>query len=776
TGFLTGASVTLKKAGEYDIVALGVPTVVNSTKILCFFDLTNAGVGSWDVVVTNTDLQSGTLPDGFFISYPAAPQIISITPVSGVNTGMVAISSLTGTGLQNGVQVILQKAGQADINGTNVMVYPPTEITCEFNLAGAAEGLWDVMVVNDDGQSGVLPGGFQVRFPVPKISNITPAIGLNNGPVSITNLSGEYFRSPATVKLTRLGETDIPATGVAVVNAETITCSFALGGADTGPWNLVVTNPDGQYAIATDIFTVENPAPSVSKITPNIGPNDRTIFISALNGTGFLPGAMVQLTKNGLAPINATDVHLESATKINCTLNLTGMATGKWNVVVRNTDGKTGTLFNAFEITTPPPIPDFTANPVFGTAPLKVQFTDNSQNTPIIWSWNFGDGQSAVGFNLTSPVHTYNQPGVYNVTLLVKNTAGEEEVTKYNYITVVRTPVASFTAEPLSGPAPLLVQFTDTSDGDPLKWLWKFGDGGYSFEQNPYHLYKNPGIYTVTLTASNTAGSDTVTATNMIKVTSVPVAGFTSNITSGISPLAVQFKDISTGSPTAWLWKFGDGGSSTAQNPVHVYANSGTYSVQLFVSNDAGSSTETKEAYILVGQGLHADFEYATSNPENTAPLGVAFTDRSSGKVLKWTWRFGDGYVSNERNPIHNYPLPGTYEVTLSVTGLTGSDSMTKTITVNSPLKADFMVEPRTGSAPLTVMLSDISIGDVTDRVWSISKDPKNLSVVYAKDKNEIFTINEPGLYQVTLIVHDSYGATDSKSVANYINVLPFPE
>lgn len=777
TGFLEDAAVTLKKAGEADIGAMGAPVVVNNTTIFCFFDLTNAGVGAWDVVVTNTDLQSGTLPAGFFISYPAAPQVTSITPATGVNTGMVGISSLTGTGFENGAEVVLKKTGEANITGMNVMVLPPAQITCEFNLAGAAEGPWDIVVINDDGQSGILPGGFQVTYPAPQITGIAPLIGINNGPVSITNLSGVYFRSPATVKLTRLGEPDIPGSSVAVVNAGKITCSFALAGAAAGPWNLVVTNPDGQYAIATNIFTVENPAPSVSKITPNRGANDSTVFISALNGTGFLPGATVQLTKNGQIPIPATGVNVVSATKINCTLNLTGKATGKWNVVVKNADNKTGTLSNAFTITPPPPIPNFTASPVFGTAPLKVQFTDLSANAPYIWSWNFGDGSSVIGFNQTNPVHIYNKPGVYNVTLLVRNEWGDEaQITKNAYITVVVTPVASFTAKPLSGPAPLLVQFTDTSDGDPVKWLWKFGDGGYSFDKNPYHLYKNPGFYTVTLMVSNKAGSDTETITNMIEVTSLPVAGFTANITSGSSPLAVQFKDTSTGSPTAWLWKFGDGGTSAEQNPVHVFTSSGTYSVQLNVSNAEGNSTETKEGYIVVGQGLHADFEYTTSNPENTAPLSVAFTDRSSGKVLKWTWRFGDGYISNDRNPIHNYPLPGTYDVTLSVTGLSGSESMTKTITVKSPLKADFVAEPTTGSAPLTVMLTDISIGTPTERTWVISRDSGNLVILYPGLKEQIYTINEPGLYKVELEVKDAFGESDVKSISDYINVLPFPE
>ena len=865
TGFSPGASVALRRTGETPIGAVGSPVVLNPTKIQCMFNLTGASVGAWDVVVTNADLQNSTLPGGFFITYPAAPQVLGITPSSGVNTGMATISSLTGTGFEKGASVLLMKANEATITGMNTTVISPAEIACDLNLAGAAEGLWDVMVINNDGQSGVYKGAFQVRFPAPQITGILPSSGLNNGKVFISDLSGAYFRSPATVKLTCPGEADIPAANVTVVNSSKITCDFDLAGKNVTAWNLVVTNPDGQNATSPNLFRTENPPPNPSSITPAKGPNDRAVLISALNGTGFLPGATVQPTRSGQSPLQATGVTVQSPTKINCTLNLTGRATGKWDVVVTNTDGKSGLIQNGFTITLPPPGPNFTANPVFGTAPLTVQFSDLSTNSPQIWSWNFGDGFTVVGTNQKNPVHTYNEPGVYNVTLLVQNEGGNSDTTELNYITVVMTPVANFTAEPKSGPAPLLVQFTDTSQGNPGKYSWRFGDGGTSTEKHPYHLYTSPGNYTVSLTVSNKAGSDTRTITDLITVTSRPVAEFSANVTSGVSPLAVQFNDISTGHPTSWLWKFGDGGDSNEQNPVHVFTHQGTYSVQLTAWNDAGTSTVRKDSYIVVGQGIHADFTYTTSNtnntapllveftdrstgtvwtwswqfgdrytskernpshyypdpgtyevtltttgplgsdsvtktitvkspgavaelhadfeftpsnPDYTAPLVVAFTDRSTGDILTWSWQFGDRYISNEQNPIHYYPDPGTYEVTLNIRGPSGSDSVTKTVTVKSPpLKPDFIADPTTGSAPLTVMLSDISTGEVVKRQWLILKEPQNIIYNNPGEKNQIYTFNEPGLYTVALTVTDAYGKEYPPKVkVGYINVLPFPQ
>ncbi len=161
-------------------------------------------------------------------------------------------------------------------------------------------------------------------------------------------------------------------------------------------------------------------------------------------------------------------------------------------------------------------------------------------------------------------------------------------------------PVTAFTATPTAGLAPLTVQFTDTSTGSPTAWAWTFGDGGTSSEQNPQHTYTAPGLYTVTLTATNEYGSDEEIRTDYITVYGPVTAQFTANVTGGTAPVAVQFTDLSTGGPTAWSWSFGDGNTSAAQNPVHTYTTAGTHTVTLTASHPYDSDTETKTAYITV--------------------------------------------------------------------------------------------------------------------------------------------------------------------------------
>ena len=147
------------------------------------------------------------------------------------------------------------------------------------------------------------------------------------------------------------------------------------------------------------------------------------------------------------------------------------------------------------------PVVDFYTNVTLGKAPLTVQFNDTSTGNPAAWEWDFNsDGQ--VDSNEKNPVYEFKDPGYYNVTLRAGNGTSWGNITKTNYITVGGGFLAGFTASPVEGSAPLIVQFTDNSTGAPTAWLWDFGDGNTSIEQNPIHTYSGSGSYSVTLNAS----------------------------------------------------------------------------------------------------------------------------------------------------------------------------------------------------------------------------------------------------------------------------------
>ena len=177
---------------------------------------------------------------------------------------------------------------------------------------------------------------------------------------------------------------------------------------------------------------------------------------------------------------------------------------------------------------------DFDAVPSSGVVPLSVNFTDRSTGSPTSWQWNFGDGSS--NSTLQHPNHVFTNTGIFNVTLKVAKSGYNS--TKTKVISATAPIVANFSAIPSGGVAPLSVNFTDLSTGSPTSWQWNFGDGSFNNTlQHPNHVFNNPGIYNVTLTAMKDGSSSSITRDltvnnfNITGDTVVPKDNFTCNFT-----------------------------------------------------------------------------------------------------------------------------------------------------------------------------------------------------------------------------------------------------
>ena len=161
-----------------------------------------------------------------------------------------------------------------------------------------------------------------------------------------------------------------------------------------------------------------------------------------------------------------------------------------------------------------------------------------------------------------------------------------------------------------------------------------------------------------------------------------PVADFAGSPGSGYKPLVVQFTDTSTNFPTSWVWSFGDGGTSFVQNPSHTYTSAGTYSVSLTASNTGGVDSRTRSGYIVVvdppTSGPIPEFTATPRSGQVPPSLNVAFTDTSTGGPTTWLWTFGDGATSTSRNPTHTYSSAGSYDVSLTVSNGTTTNTQTK--------------------------------------------------------------------------------------------------
>src|SRR2546426_1160276 len=300
-----------------------------------------------------------------------------------------------------------------------------------------------------------------------------------------------------------------------------------------------------------------------------------------------------------------------------CVAILLGQGCGKKNDAILNP--QTG------------PTAGFNGVPRSGINPLDVDFEDRSASgsSPITaWLWSFGDGTTSTSRN---PSHLYASAGRYTVSLIVRSSSGSDTLAQASYIGVFVKPTAAFTGSPTSGQTPLTVQFTDqsTAGSAPItSWQWTFGDGGTSTARSPSHTYTDAGSYTVSLTITTSAGQDTQTKTSYVNASSpiFPTALFSGSSTSGPAPLMVQFTDQSNpgSSPiSSWFWSFGDGSTSTAQNPSYMYTAAGNYTVSLKVMTSAGQDTQTKTNYVAVGSPVPPTAQFSGSPTSGAAPLMV---------------------------------------------------------------------------------------------------------------------------------------------------------
>lgn len=252
-----------------------------------------------------------------------------------------------------------------------------------------------------------------------------------------------------------------------------------------------------------------------------------------------------------------------------------------------------------------------------------------------------------------------------------------------------QNPSASFSADVTSGCAPLAVTFTDHSTGNPTNWNWEFSNGTLSTQQNPVILFANPGTYSVKLVVKNANGIDELELINYITVQPSPAANFTADMPVSCAPGTVSFTDLSTpgaGTLVSWEWDFGDGNTSTAQNPSHTYTTPGFYTVTMTATNSNGcKQTAIKTNFIRIVDNVTVDFSF--SQPSTCQPpFVVNFQNQSNGPgTLSYNWNFGNSQTSTAVNPSATYTSPGTYTVRLdarSNLGCTGF--IEKPITITS--------------------------------------------------------------------------------------------
>jgi len=357
-------------------------------------------------------------------------------------------------------------------------------------------------------------------------------------------------------------------------------------------------------------------------------------------------------------------------------------------------------------------------------------------------------------------------------------------------------PTVSFTGTPISGYAPLSVQFASKTTGNPTSYYWVF-EPQSSSDWNSHHVvtaahtFTKPGVYTVSLTVKNSAGSAITTKTNYITVRTASVkqkasfyspeadatlAGLTTNGILVDEP--VSFIDTSTGSPTSWLWNFGDGQTSTKQNPYHTYTKLGGYTVTLTATNLLGSNTVTKTGYVLVGIGnICSPADFTASATSGAAPFTVKFTDlhdHTDPGVYYHEWDYGDGgwasvgESTGDAVNSYTYTTPGQYTVSLYQRNSGTFEALTKyqyiTVTPTIQPVASFIIDKTSGKHPLTVKFTSTSTGNPDTYYWNFGD-----SITPTHANTITHTYSKAGTYTVSLRATNSAGSSTSKS--KYITV-----
>jgi len=344
---------------------------------------------------------------------------------------------------------------------------------------------------------------------------------------------------------------------------------------------------------------------------------------------------------------------------------------------------------------------------------------------PLTYTWDFGDGTTATGQNVTHqyPTSTTN---LYTVKLSIVSSAicGGTAITTKQINPNPSTPVAKFGFTDSCGK--LLVSFHDSSTvdaGTTIKsWNWDFGDGIVSTEPNPLHSYSNYGTYNIKLqviSASSCNNTNTVQQTLLLKPK--PVADFMNSST--CVQKQIDFSDKSSitpnGSIIKWYWSFGDGAVSSMQNPQKTFTAAGNYQLQFAVTSAQGCS-DTLKRIINVNDIPKAAFTAANGCINQV----TGFRDNATvnfGSISRWYWSFGNGNSSVVQNPSTYYNAAGSYNVKQVVESTGGciSDTSTQTIQIDTKPTAAMTVTDGCQNQALNFLdQSSTVLGSITKWYW----------------------------------------------------------
>jgi gliding motility-associated-like protein len=423
-----------------------------------------------------------------------------------------------------------------------------------------------------------------------------------------------------------------------------------------------------------------------------------------------------------------------------------------------------------------------------GCLPFTVVFGNNSTNAITYW-WDFGDGSPTT--TAVAPTHIYTTAGIFTVTLAAINTTGCITSDTAKLIIVVRNDSIKnlFNIVKIDSCDPFIIQATNLSTMTPsgfssgATFLWNWGDATTSTQQNPGpHTYASSGSYVVTLTITDPVAC-------VSPVSSTKNVSFVNNVISTdfvmpdtvCPPYTHNFTNNSVGA-TTFLWNFGDNTTSASSNPSHTYTVPGTYTVTLIIGNPTSCNKfDTATQVLHVRPSITSSF--TSIKTDTCGPYRISITNNSIINTLypgaaawtKYLWDFGDNTTFAGANPAsHNFPGPGTYTVTLTISDSTACNSpqvFTQVVTfVDNIIKGVFEL-PDTGCVPFTWVFNNTS-KNVGTYFWNFGTAGAGSTSTLGTPS---FTFTNVGTYTVTLIVGNPLTCNKLDSFKQIITVYPAP-
>lgn len=422
-------------------------------------------------------------------------------------------------------------------------------------------------------------------------------------------------------------------------------------------------------------------------------------------------------------------------------------------------------------------IPEFNISSKMVLMGDSVRFTDQSLGGPETWQWTFERGTPSTS-SQQNPVVVYPDSGNFDVSLRIGRGSESESLTKENEIQVDAVLAADFVADNDSVKVGESIRFTNLSTGaSTFNWIFEGSTVPATTQENPIINYLNPGIYSVTLQASDGVETVSEIKESYIKVRELVLANFTADTTTIDAGGQIVFENRSFGGAESYQWIFEGGTPATSMdaNPTVTYSSSDMFDVTLVAIRGIDRDTLYRTDYVTVLVPLVAGFSAEEDSVvESTI---VNFIDESEGIPTSWSWSFegGNPTSSTLQNPRVSYALPGNYDVTLQVTRDNKADEilLEDYIKVRSKISAAFEASENTIVEGADIDFVASEENGVNEWYWTFEGGTPATST----SKTPTVTYSSPGVYDVQLISvrgidRDTLFENDHITVLEQLNVL----